>query len=94
MAVSLECVDSTVAPSALLDTVRVMYDSDDSITCELIQRHLDAVYLLSGGKRRLIARLYNARWWSRESNPMEPRATLASGRLAAQARRPRVRNRV
>lgn len=66
MAAPLTCVDSTVAPNALLNSLRSIYGIDEFFTCELIQRHLDAVYLLSGDTGRLIARLYNARWWSRE----------------------------
>jgi Phosphotransferase enzyme family len=66
MAVPLKCVDSTVAPVALLDAMRQAYTVEESASCELIQRHLDATYLVSGESERLIARLYNARWWSRE----------------------------
>lgn len=66
MAVPLTCVDSTVAPTALIGAMRHVYSVDESASCELIQRYLDATYLVSGEKRRLIARLFNARWWSRE----------------------------
>ncbi len=66
MAVSLKCVDSTVAPLALLDAIRQVYTVEGPATCELIQRHLDATYLVSGKRERFIARLYNARWWCRE----------------------------
>jgi len=66
MPVPLKCIDSTVAPGALLDALRGAYAIEASATCELIQRHLDATYLVSGENERLIARLYNARWWSRE----------------------------
>jgi Ser/Thr protein kinase RdoA (MazF antagonist) len=66
MAVPLQCVDSTVAPPALLEAMRQAYTVEDSATCELLQRHLDATYLVSGKSDRLIARLYNARWWSQE----------------------------
>ena len=66
MAAPLKCVDSTVAPSALLDALRQVYVVEESASCELIQRHLDATYLVSSKDERLIARLYNARWWSRE----------------------------
>lgn len=75
MATTLECVDSTLASGALLEELRRAYDIGGAATCELIQRQLDAVYLVSGravsGRAvsghapRLIARLYNARWWSR-----------------------------
>ena len=66
MAVPLECVASTIAPLALLDAMRQVYTVEDSATCELIQRHLDATYLVSGKQERFIARVYNARWWGRE----------------------------
>jgi Ser/Thr protein kinase RdoA (MazF antagonist) len=66
MAVPLRCVDSTVAPIALLDAMRLVYAVEEPATCELIQRHLDATYLVTGTNERRIARLYNARWWSRE----------------------------
>lgn len=70
MATTLECVDSTLASGALLEELRRAYDIGGAATCELIQRQLDAVYLVSGHAvsghaPRLIARLYNARWWSR-----------------------------
>ena len=70
MATTLECVDSTLASGALLEELRRAYDIGGAATCELIQRQLDAVYLVSGRAvsghaPRLIARLYNARWWSR-----------------------------
>jgi Ser/Thr protein kinase RdoA (MazF antagonist) len=61
----LQCVDSTVAPSALLSAIRQVYRVGDFATCELIQRNLDATYLVSDNSTRLIARLFNARWWSR-----------------------------
>jgi Ser/Thr protein kinase RdoA (MazF antagonist) len=66
MAIPLQCVDSTVAPSALLGAVKDSYPVDEPATCELIQRHLDATYSITSGKGRLIVRLYNARWWCRE----------------------------
>lgn len=66
MAAPLECVDSTVAPRALLAAVRNVYAVAEPATCQLIQRHLDATYLITAADQRLIARLYNARWWSRE----------------------------
>lgn len=66
MTVPLPCVDSTVAPAALLGALRQAYAIEESATCELVQRHLDATYLVSGSNGRCIARLYNARWWSRE----------------------------
>jgi len=66
MATPLACVDSTVAPRALLDTVKDSYSINEPAICELIQRHLDATYSISSGSERLIARLYNARWWCRE----------------------------
>lgn len=66
MATPLKCVDSTVDPSALLDVIRNAYAVEESATCELIQRNLDAIYSISATNQRLVARLYNARWWSRE----------------------------
>jgi Ser/Thr protein kinase RdoA (MazF antagonist) len=66
MAVPLKCVDSTIDPNALLDAMRQVYAVEESATCELIQRHLDATYLVSAKHERFIARLYNARWWCRE----------------------------
>jgi Ser/Thr protein kinase RdoA (MazF antagonist) len=62
----LECVDSTVAPSALLEAVRDAYLIEGSATCELIQRHLDATYLITSEQGRHVVRLYNAHWWSQE----------------------------
>lgn len=61
----LQCVDSTVAPSAVLAVVRELYDVGASATCELLQHHLDATYLLSDAEHSRIVRLFNARWWSR-----------------------------
>ncbi len=63
---TLLCVDSTVAPSALMEVMREAYDIAASATCELLQRHLDATYLVSDLGERQIARLFNARWWTRE----------------------------
>jgi Ser/Thr protein kinase RdoA (MazF antagonist) len=62
----LECVDSTVAPSALVDVVRDAYGIGAAARCELIQRHLDATYLMSEGEKQHVVRLYNARWWTRQ----------------------------
>lgn len=61
----LECVDSTVAPSAVLAVVREIYGAGAAATCELLQHHLDATYLLSDAEGSRILRLFNARWWSR-----------------------------
>ena len=61
MALPLKCVDSTVDPSALLDAMRHVYAAEEPATCELIQRNLDAIYLVSGANERHVARLYNAR---------------------------------
>src|SRR5262245_49134647 len=66
MASPLACVDSTVAPSALLEALSDAYGIEASAACELIQRHLDATYLVSSATGRRIVRLYNARWWRRE----------------------------
>lgn len=64
--ITLECVDSTVSPRALVDVVKDAYRIGDAATCELIQRHLDATYLVSEGEKHHVVRLYNARWWTRE----------------------------
>ena len=66
MAYTLECVDSTVAPRALVHVLKDAYAVGEAATCELIQHNLDAVYLVSEAEKHHVVRLYNARWWSRE----------------------------
>lgn len=66
MTYPLECVDSTVAPRAVVGVLREAYGVGDAATCELIQHHLDATYLVSEAEKHNVVRLYNARWWSRE----------------------------
>jgi Ser/Thr protein kinase RdoA (MazF antagonist) len=60
----LACVDSTLAPSAVLQAVRELYGARPSATCELVQHHLDATYLLSDAADSRIVRVFNARWWT------------------------------
>lgn len=61
----LECVDSTIAPRAVLAVVRERYGCSTAATCELLQHHLDATYLLADAGDSRVVRLFNARWWSR-----------------------------
>jgi Ser/Thr protein kinase RdoA (MazF antagonist) len=63
---AMECVDSTIAPSAILAVAREVYDVGASATCELLQHHLDATYLVSDPGKSRIVRLFNSRWWTRE----------------------------
>lgn len=63
---SLDCVDSTIAPAAVLAVARDTYGASDAATCELLQHHLDATYLISDAGASRIVRLFNARWWTRE----------------------------
>lgn len=65
MADVLECVDSTVAPSAVLAVVSEHYGCSAAASCELLQHHLDATYLVADAASSRIVRLFNARWWRR-----------------------------
>jgi Ser/Thr protein kinase RdoA (MazF antagonist) len=66
METALECVDSTIAPSALLTIAKEAYGVAASATCELLQHYLDATYLVSDAGNSRIVRLFNSRWWTRE----------------------------
>jgi Ser/Thr protein kinase RdoA (MazF antagonist) len=63
---ALECVDSTIAPSAVLAVAREAYGAGALASCELLQHHLDSTYLISDVDSSLIVRLFNARWWTPE----------------------------
>lgn len=43
---AMECVDSTIAPSAIPAVAMDVYDGSVPATCELLQHNLDATYLV------------------------------------------------